>query len=351
MRIPNLYKDLLNLPGIAGYEKKVRDYMIDYMKQFPNYEIKRDNLGSVFAYKKSNTPNAQKVMVAGHMDEVGFMVVDITSDGYLKLVGIGGLVPEVFISQVMNVYTESEVIKGVIGAIPPHLKKGQANKIDDLRLDVGASSKDEVLSFGISVGNMVLFDNPFFYTKNKKRLISKAIDNRYGCGLALEIIKEFNNINLPFDLIVGATVQEEVGLRGAETAVNLIQPDLFFALDASPIKDNSDNAGAYLGKGFLIRIFDPRNVINEPMLEYIEKLSQVKKLKPQHFVSAGGTDAAKTLDMHAGIPSTTIGLPARYIHATAAMMDLDDLKECRRAIFTILKDLNNEKILNIKGAN
>ena len=123
----------------------------------------------------------------------------------------------------------------------------------------------------------------------------------------------------------------------------------FFALDASPVKDKADGAGAFLGGGFLIRIYDPRNVMHENMLHYIENLSKRKKLKPQYFISSGGTDAAKVLDMNQGIPATTIGLPSRYIHATAAMMDISDLNACRKAIFSIISDLDERKINEIIG--
>ena len=198
-------------------------------------------------------------MVAGHMDEVGLMVVGITEMGMIKMNPLGGLNGEVFVSQVLNVYTKKGVIKGVVGAIPPHLKKEQNTSLSELILDIGASSKDEAKDMGVELGNMILYSNPFTYTANPNRLIAKAIDNRYGCGLALETIEAFENKDLPFTLVVGATVQEEVGLRGAETAVNMFNPDVFLALDASPVNDalDKDSLGG-LGKGFLLRMYDPK---------------------------------------------------------------------------------------------
>jgi glutamyl aminopeptidase len=344
-----IYKDLFTLQATSGFEKPVRAYMKKEMEKYPDFKISTDKLGSIFAVKKAIDPNAYVVMVAGHMDEVGLMVVGITEFGMLKLQNIGGLNGEVFISQVLNVHTKKGIIKGVIGALPPHLKQSQQTKISDLILDIGAQSKQEVLDFGVSLGDMVLFDNPFSYTFNNKRVISKAIDNRYGCGLALETIKAFSNKELPFTLVVGATVQEEVGLRGAETSVQKYNPDIFLALDASPVNDmtTKDSLGK-LGDGFLLRLYDPRNVMHQGLLNYFVKLAKKHKINYQYFVSKGGTDAAKALDLNDGILATTIGLPARYIHSTAAMMDLKDLESAKKMLFRVLKDLTTHKIKILK---
>jgi glutamyl aminopeptidase len=350
--LKKVYKDLFDLAGTSGYENKVRDYMKSYMEHYPNYEIVMDRLGSIFAVKKSLIANAPVVMVAGHMDEVGLIVVGIDERGMLKLTNIGGLSGEVFISQVLNVYTKQGVIKGVVGAIPPHLKKEQGLNIEDLTLDIGASTKEEALSYGVSLGDMVLYDNPFAYTMNPNRIISKSIDNRYGCGLALEAIAKFDQVELPYTLVVGATVQEEVGLRGAETAVNHFGPDVFLALDASPVNDAVDPlALGALNKGFLIRMYDPNNIMHQGLLNFFVSLAKKHKIPYQHFMSMGGTDAAKALDLKKGVLATTIGLPARYIHSTAAMMDLRDLDAARKMLFTVLKTLNKENIQELKESN
>lgn len=347
-----IYKDLFNIAGTSGYEKNVRAYMRRFMENYPNFTIKTDRLGSIFAVKQAKMDNAPVVMVAGHMDEVGLMVVGITELGMLKVQPTGGLAGEVFISQVLNVYTKQGMIKGVIGAIPPHLKKEQIVSFEELVLDIGASSKEEALSYGVSLGDMVLYDNPYAETANPNRIISKSIDNRYGCGLALEAIQAFHDVELPFTLVVGATVQEEVGLRGAETSVDLFDPDIFLALDASPVNDALDKqAMGALGKGFLLRIYDPRNVMHQGILDFFVELAKKNDILCQYFVSMGGTDAAKALDMNRGVVATTIGLPARYIHSTAAMMDLRDLEQAKKMLFTVLHTLNPEIISKLKESN
>lgn len=348
---PN-YKHLFDLSGTSGYEKDIRAYMKAFMQKFPSYDIKTDRLGSIFAVKKAKYEHAPTVMVAGHMDEVGLMVVQINELGMLKLQPTGSLAGEVFVSQVLNVFTSKGVIKGVIGAIPPHLKKEQVISFDELVLDIGASSKEEAEAFGVRLGDMVLYDNPYAETANPYRIISKSIDNRYGCGLALETVEAFHDIELPFHLVVGATVQEEVGLRGAETSVNLFDPDIFLALDASPVNDALDkNALGGLGKGFLLRLYDPRNVMHQGILDFFVGLAKDKGIPCQYFVSMGGTDAAKALDLNRGVIATTIGLPARYIHSTAAMMDLRDLEAAKSMLFAVLKTLNPELISKLKESN
>lgn len=347
--IPKLYEKLFNLEAAPGYEQPVRKMMREEMEKYPQYDIKTDHLGSLFAVKKAKDPKAPTVMVAGHMDEIGFMVVEITKKGMLKVQNLGGINGEVFISQVMNVHTAEGIVHGVFGAIPPHMKQTQQTQIKDLLLDIGATSKEEVEAFGVALGDMVMYNNPLVYTKNKKRIISKAIDNRFGCGLALEAIEHFAEIELPFHLVVGATVQEEVGLRGAETAVNLFEPDVFIALDASPVDDfYAPEPIAQLREGFLLRMYDPRNVMNHGLLKYFVKVAKAHGIKHQYFTSQGGTDAAKALDMQEGILATTIGLPTRYIHSTAAMMDEEDLASARNMLFAVLKDLTPEKIQKLQ---
>lgn len=352
MILPKVYRDLLNLAGISGYEQYVRKYMEQEIKKYPSYTIQKDRLGSIFAYKPAKNVDAPTIMVAGHMDEVGLMVVKILKNGMLKLQPIGGLSGEVFVSQVLNVHTKSGIIKGIVGAIPPHLKQSQQTNLADMILDVGASSKEEAIAFGVELGNMVLFDNPFSYTQNKKRVIAKAIDNRYGCGLALEAIKAFADIELPYHLVIGATVQEEVGLRGAQSATQTFKPDIFIALDASPVNDAVDcQAQGALGNGYLIRIYDPKNIMHQGLLQFFLDVSRKHKIPYQYFTSQGGTDAAKALDLLNGIPATTIGLPARYIHSTAAMMDLDDLRSARKMLFKVLLTLSPDIITRLVEGN
>ena len=168
MKIDPIYKKLMDGFGISAYESDIKAIMHEEMRKYSNYSIEYDNLGSIFAVKKSKNPNAKTVMVAGHMDEVGLMVSGIMPNGGLRVIPIGGLVPEVFISQVMYVKGTKGLVPGVIGSIPPHLSKAQKVEFSDFVLDIGASSLVEVNSFGVSIGDMVLNENTFIETIGKK---------------------------------------------------------------------------------------------------------------------------------------------------------------------------------------
>ncbi|MFA5692242.1 MAG: hypothetical protein WC907_01385 [Acholeplasmataceae bacterium] len=349
----NLYKDLMELPGTSAHEGRIRNYMEEFIKDYPNYLIKKDNLGSIFAYKKSKNKDAKTLMIAGHLDEVGLMVKGIKNNGALEVLAIGGLLGEVFISQVLYVYTKDGLeIPGVIGSIPPHLKTNNKVDIENLLVDIGASSKEEVINLGIEIGDMVSFKTPYLNTFNDKMFIAKSIDNRFGCALSLETIKHFHDIELEFNIAIGATVQEEVGLRGAKTSVNLIKPDMFIALDASPVNDLYDPSfDTKLGKGFLVRVYDPRNIMPQNLKRYFIDLANKNNIPYQLFISKGGTDAAMAHNMYEGIISTTIGLPARYIHSSAAIASYDDLNSARMMLFTLINNLTNKKIDLLKGGN
>ncbi len=340
-----LYKELFLLPGISGFEKEIKEYLKIYFKKLPNYQIIQDNLGSIFAYKKSKQKDAPLIMVAGHMDEVGFLVVKIMANGALKLQPIGGISGEVLISQILNVHTEDSIIKGVIGAIPPHLKVNQSTNINDLILDIGAKNKDEAIKWGIKLGQMVTFENTFTYTHDKKRVISKAVDNRIGCGLAMQLASLFHDIELPYDIAFGATVQEEVGLRGVQTITNLLKPTIYIAIDSSPINDllEPDSLGK-MGEGAMLRIYDPGVIMPNDLRVYLETVAKTNNLKTQHYLSKGNTDATRALIANEGVIATSIVLPTRYIHSSAAMFEIADLESVKDMIGAVLNDLTIDKI-------
>ena len=343
--IDPIYEKLMSAFGISAYENGVFHIMHEEMKKYPNFEIHVDNLGSIFGVKKSKQPNAKTVMFAGHMDEVGLMISDILANGGIKVIPIGGLVPEVFISQQLFAETKKGLVPGIIGSVPPHLSKAQGTDFQDLIFDIGANSKQQVLESGIEVGDMVLPKNQFTYSYDQTKIMSKAVDNRWGCGMALELMRDFNDADLPFNLIVGATVQEEVGLRGAGTAVFKFKPDMFIAMDASPLNDLSDpKASGKMGEGFLIRLYDPRNIMGPKLFKYFKSVAQDENIKHQVYIAKGGTDAARALDSNDGIIATTIGLPARYIHSTIAMFDEKDHEAAFKMARALINHLTNEQI-------
>ena len=344
-----LYEDLTNLNGPSGDEGLVKEYLLEEYKKETD-EILRDGLGSVFGVKRGKK-DEPVIMIAGHMDEVGGMVTRLQENGFIKFINIGGVVPHVWVSQNVVIETTKGKVKGVVASVPPHMGATGEIKVENLFIDVGAESKKDLEKWGIKPGDFLTFENDYYITKNKNRIVSKAWDNRFGTGMALEVFRELKNISHPNTVICGATVQEEVGLRGAKTSSQMVEPDLFIALDVSPVGDATPGPGDAFGKlngGFLIRFYDPRNIMNPKMLEYVEGLAKKHKIDYQFFLSMGGTDAAIAQYAGSGCFSITIGLPGRYIHSNTSMIDVRDVEAVKAIVLEIIKDFSKERLLELK---
>lgn len=342
-----LYETLCNLSGVSGNEKNIRKFMREEItKVTPN--VVSDALGGVFGVLDGDGP---VIMISGHMDEVGAMITDINNDGFIKMIPIGGINPEVMVSQNVEVHSRNgKLIKGVVGAIPPHIG-GTQSTFDDLLVDIGASSKEEALSWGINIGSQITFANNFYVMEDGYKVVSKAFDDRIGCGVALEVLQELKDKKHPNKLYIGGTTQEEVGLRGAQTASNMISPDLFITVDVSPVGDflGKSNMGKLNG-GFLIRYYDPRCIMNPELVKYFEKIANERNISYQFFKSNGGTDAAQ--GQYAGSEgalSTTVGMPGRYIHSTATVIDVRDLECVKKMVLAIVETFDNEMLKKIKN--
>jgi len=222
--------------------------------------------------------------------------------------------------------------------------------IKNMMIDVGADSKQEVAEMGIRPGDQIVPICPFTPMANEKKILAKAWDNRYGCGLAIELLKEVKNEKLPNILYSGATVQEEVGLRGAQSAANMIKPDLFYALDASPANDTSGDKNAFgqLGKGVLLRIFDRTMVTHRGMREFILDTAETNSIPYQYFVSPGGTDAGRVHTSNNGVPSAVIGVCSRYIHTHASMIHVDDYAAAKELLVKLVRSTDQTTLDTIK---
>jgi putative aminopeptidase FrvX len=336
-----LFQTLTELPGAPGNEHAVRAFMRSELSKYAD-EITQDRLGSIFGIKVGDV-NGPTVMVAGHMDEVGFMVTSITDKGLIRFQTLGGWWSQVLLAQRVQIITDNGPIVGVIASIPPHLlEEAQRNKPMDIKnmlIDVGADDKEDVKRMGIKPGQQIVPICPFTPMANEKKILAKAWDNRYGCGLAIELLKELKDETLPNILYSGATVQEEVGLRGAQSAANMIKPDIFYALDASPANDMSGDKHAFgqLGKGALLRIFDRTMVTHRGMREFVLDMAETHNIPYQYFVSQGGTDAGRVHVSNEGVPSAVIGICSRYIHTHASMIHIDDYAAAKELLIRLVK--------------
>jgi len=348
-----LFKTLTELQGAPGSEHLVSNFMKKNLEKYAD-DVIQDNLGGVFGVKNGEGP---RVMVAGHMDEVGFMVTQITKNGMIRFQTLGGWWSQVLLAQRVQIMTNNGPITGVIGSIPPHnLTEAQRKKpmeIKNMLIDIGADDQADVERIGVKPGQPIVPICPFTPMANDKKILAKAWDNRYGCGLSIELLKELQNETVPNLLYSGATVQEEVGLRGAQVAANMIKPDIFYALDASPANDMSGDESEFgqLGKGALLRIFDRTMITHRGMREFILDTAESNQIPYQYFISQGGTDAGRVHTSNNGVPLAVIGICSRYIHTAASMIHIDDYQAAKELVVKLVKSTDANTLEHIRKSS
>jgi len=346
-----LFKVLTELPGTPGNEHQVRKFMRTQLEKYAD-EVVQDRLGGIFGVKRGDE-KGPTVMVAGHMDEVGFMVTQITENGMIRFQTLGGWWSQVLLAQRVQIITDEGPVVGVIGSIPPHLlQEAQRSKpmdIKNMMIDIGADDREDAIRIGIKPGQQIVPICPFTPMANPKKIMAKAWDNRYGCGLSVELLKELQGETLPNILYSGATVQEEVGLRGAQTAATMIKPDIFYALDASPANDMAGDKNEFgqLGKGALLRIYDRSMVTHKGMRELILDTAETNNIPYQYFVSQGGTDAGRVHTTNEGVPSAVIGICSRYIHTHASIIHVDDYAAAKELLVKLVKSSDRATVNSI----
>ena len=347
-----LFETLTQLPGAPGFEHEVRNYVRKQLEPISD-EIVTDRLGSIFGLKRGDA-SGPVVMVAGHMDEVGFMVTNITETGMVKFVALGGWWSQVLLAQRMHIITHLGPIIGVVASTPPHLlDEATRNKPADLQhmmIDIGADDRKDAERLGIRAGQPIVPVCPFTPLANPKKIMAKAWDNRYGVGLAIELLRELQQQPHPNIVYSGATVQEEMGLRGAETASQLINPDIAFILDASPANDVQGDKSAFgqLGKGALLRLFDRSMITNPRMVEWIRDTAGTNDIAYQPFISpGGGTDAGRVHLHGTGIPTAVIGIPARYIHTAASIIHIEDYAAAKELLVKLVTSCDHTVVNTI----
>lgn len=351
-----LIKELTELQATSGSERNVRNYMHKKMSPLVD-RVDTDGLGGVFGIRKSKQEDAPRIMVAAHMDEVGFMVSQITENGMLQVVPLGGWNPYVVSAQRFTLQTRTKDIPVISSSVPPHLLRGSSGqgevKVADILFDAGFDSKAEAKEFGVLPGDTIVPQVETIWTANKKKIISKAWDNRYGNVVVLEALEALKNEELPNTFIAGANVQEEVGLRGTRGAVHKFKPDLFFAVDCSPADDLKTKQGTFghLGEGFLLRIQDPGMITLRGMREFLLDTAETHHIPYQFFVSKGGTDAGAAHVTNNGVPSAVIGVCARYIHTHQTMFHIEDYAAAKEMVIQVAKTLDRSTYETIMERN
>ncbi|WP_053367345.1 M42 family metallopeptidase [Bacillus sp. FJAT-27245] len=350
-----MLKALTDAKGIPGNEREVREVMKEYISPYAD-EVTNDGLGSLIA-KKTGKEGGPKVMVAGHLDEVGFMVTQIDEKGFVRFQPVGGWWNQVMLAQRVTIVTRKGDVTGVIGSKPPHILTAEARKkpveIKDMFIDIGATSRDEASEWGVRPGDMIVPYFEFTVMKNEKMLLAKAWDNRIGCAIAIDVLKHLQGEEHPNVVYGVGTIQEEVGLRGARTAAAKIQPDIGFGVDVGIAGDTpgvtEKEALGKMGNGPQIILYDASMVSHKGLRDFITDTADELNI-PYQFdtVPGGGTDAGAIHLSHNGVPSLAITIATRYIHSHAAMLHRDDYENTVKLIVEVIKRLDKETVEKIK---
>ena len=348
----NLLRDLSLAHGVPGHEGVVRSI---FARELAGFDLSTDRLGGVAARRKG--ASGPTVVLAGHMDEVGFLVHGISSDGFISVVPVGGWWTHTLLSQRVRILTRSgREILGVFGATPPHfLSEDARSKIlpmDSLTVDVGARDRSDVTdTLGIQPGDPVAPEVPFTELPVPGRVMGKAFDNRAGMAVVIQAMRELHadGKTPPCDVVAVGTVQEEVGTRGARTMGSHLTPDVFLILEAPPADDTPGAVkGEYqgrLGGGVQIRMFDPTAVMNPGLANFAIDVAREQRIPHQVAVRrSGGTDASAFQYAGEGAPCVVLGVPVRYIHAHNGILDLQDLKAALDLVKAMVSRLDSATV-------
>lgn len=331
-----MLKELCLLNGTSGDESKIRDFIIDKIKD--KCEYKTDALGSVIAFKKGLKTPKSKVMLCAHMDEVGFIITSITDDGFLKFAPVGGIDANAVLTRRLTV----NGAVGVAGSKAVHLMSGEEKdslpKFSDLLLDIGADSREEALKYA-APGDFAYFASDYYEFGNGF-IKAKALDDRIGCMLLLELIDS----ELEYDTYFCFHVQEEVGLRGAGCTAFDVAPDVAVVLEATTAADIDGVEGAerccLLGNGPVISYMDGRTVYDRMLYLNALKTAKENGITVQTKTKiAGGNDAGAVQTAAGGCRVCAVSLPCRYIHTGSSVVKKSDIEETRKFLKVFLNTL------------
>jgi endoglucanase len=346
-----ILRELSEAFGVSGDEGDVRAVVLDAVREHVD-EVKVDAMGNVLAFKRGTGRQRMRVMLDAHMDEVGLMVVGHNSDGFLQVRTVGGIDSRLLPGALLQIGPER--IPGVIGIKPIHLLSGEedqkASKIKDLVVDIGATSKDEAKTLA-PVGSYATFATQFCELGPTVR--GKAFDDRAGCAVLVELLQ---GERFRFDLHAAFTVQEEVGLRGAQVAAYTIEPDCAFALEGTVAddipKDKDVSPTTELGQGPAITVMDRSFIADRRLVRLLT--STAKELGiPYQFKQpgVGGTDAGAIHRTREGVPSATVAVPCRYIHSPVGLLSPDDFNNTVQLMRESLSRLTRRTLTRGKGEN
>lgn len=351
MNTLELIKDLSNSYGAPGFEDNVLKVINNY-KGSLSYE--KDSMMNCYLNLDKRDDNKMTVMLDAHLDEVAFMVQSIDEKGLLNIVPLGGWVSHNIPAHIVMVKTtENKYVKGIVASKPPHFMTAEEREkkvdISDLQIDVGATSRDEVINeFKINVAAPIVPFVDFDFNKKNEIMMGKAFDNRLGCAAVIEVLKRLEYENLSINAVGALAAQEEVGTRGAQVTSNKIKPNIAIVFEGTPADDiytNKYTMQSGLNYGPQIRHKDSAYVSHHRFIAFAKKIASKHNINCQDAVrKAGSTNAAKIHLSNEGVPTLVLGIPTRYVHTHHCYASFKDFEKTVSLAVEIIKNLNTDII-------
>ena len=320
----NNLEELCRLNGASGDEARVREYINAHIKAD---EVITDNLGNLLVFKKGRKTPKNKIMFAAHMDEVGFMITDISTDGFLSFGAVGGINPDVAVGRAMRVESADGDIFGVVGTKAIHQQskdeRAKMPSLDEMYLDIGATSKEEAETL-VRRGNYAYFDADFFKFGDGF-IKGKAIDDRAGCLIMMDMINGVPE----YDAWYAFTVQEEIGTRGAKAAAFTVAPDIAIVLETTTACDIAGVSGGKkvceLGKGAVVSFMDRSTVYDRALYDLAFETAKANGIAVQTKTQiAGGNDSGSIHVSRGGVRTCAVSVPCRYLHSPSCVIKETD---------------------------
>ncbi len=348
-----LLQALADAPGPSGFEEPVRKIMVDRMKPLSD-KLSYDGLGSVIAVQGSSGP---RIMVDAHMDELGGVVRRVSNDGYLTMQMLGGWLDQALVDQRWTIIGSKGPVKAVTGIrdihIVPQEERTKVFPRESVFLDVGAKNAAEVAAMGISPGDPVVPDAPFAVMNGTQNYLGKGWDDRVGCAVVIAAMQKLAKTSHPNQIYWVATVQEEIGLRGAHTAADLVKPEIGIAIEGGVTRDapgvHPEEAQELLGAGPAIFLYDSSALPNRKFVTMVKQVAKDKSIPLQADLIQGyGDDSAEIQKSNGGVPTVNMVVPVRYTHSHNGIMNRGDFDHMVNLLVAILQGLDAKAVGNLR---
>ncbi|HKV93918.1 MAG TPA: M42 family metallopeptidase [Candidatus Angelobacter sp.] len=348
-----LLQSLADAPGPSGFEEPVRKIMVEHMKPLAE-KLSYDGLGSVIAVQGSSGP---RIMVDAHMDELGGVIRRVTNDGYLTMQMLGGWLDQALVDQRWTIIGSKGPVRAITGIrdihIVPQEERGKVYPREWIFLDVGAKNAAEVAAMGLEPGDPVAPDAPFAVMNGTQNYLGKGWDDRVGCAVVIEAMKRLARVPHPNQIFWVATVQEEIGLRGAHTASDIVKPEIGIAIEGGVTRDapkvGPEQAQEVLGGGPAIFLYDSSELPNQKFVSLFRQTAREKSIPLQTDVIQGyGDDSAEIQKSNGGAPTVNLAVPVRYTHSHNGIMNRGDFDKMVELLVAVLQRLDAKAVANLR---